>query len=327
MLATCIARSAAAPLQISELKDAFYINVGHSDFDLAAHWRWVGRHAVKPIYLLHDLIPITNPSVTTPHKTARHRGRVESALQQAAGIVTNSQTTADALADFAENNQLRLPPVLVSHIAGGALPHLRPPLATSNAPFVTVGTIERRKNCGLLLRVWEELIERLGNNCPQLIFAGGMGKGSEEVLFELEKKPRLARFISIQSDLDDRGMAKLIASARAVLLPSFAEGYGIPLVEALERKVPVIGSNLASFNELGQGVPTLLDPADDSAWIDAVLDFCVQGKEFQRQRVAIATFNPPRWSRHFSMLDNWLDQLESAHESVIAQQGRLAALA
>ncbi|XUU61826.1 glycosyltransferase [Erythrobacter sp. HA6-11] len=326
-LASFMARSAAAPVQLSELKNAFYINVGHSDFDLAAHWRWVGRHAVKPVYLLHDLIPITNPSVTTAHKTARHRGRVESALQQASGIVANSQTTADALANFAEAHQLAMPPLLVSHIAGGALPSVRPPLTPNDAPFVAVGTVERRKNCGLLLRVWEQLVARLGESCPPLVFAGGLGKGSEEVLFALENKPELSRSVRIESDLDDRSMAKLITGARAVLLPSFAEGYGIPLVEALERGVPVIGSNLASFKELGQGIPTLLDPNDDQAWIDSVLDFCMQGEEYKRQRIALSGFNPPRWSRHFAMLDSWLNQLESRQETVAVQQGRLAALA
>ena len=301
--------SAAAPPQRSELQGAFYINVGHSDFDLEAHWRWVGRRELKPIYLLHDLIPITNPAITTARKTARHRGRVESAIRHATGIVANSQTTADGLNGFAHSNGLRLPPLLVSLIAGETLPRVRAPLTPSQASFVSVGTIERRKNPELLLRVWKEITARLGESTPKLILAGGLGKGSELILFELEKNRELARFVEIKSDLDDRALAKLMAQACAVLLPSFAEGYGIPLVEALERGVPVIGSDLASFKELGQGIPTLLDPAEDQAWVDAILDYCTSGKEYQRQRIAIPSFNPPRWSRHFSMLDAWLSQL------------------
>lgn len=326
-MVAALTMSAAAPLRASETDGAYYINVGHSDFDLDAHWRWVGKRGLRPIYLLHDLIPITNPSVTTPHKAARHRGRVESSIRSAAGIVANSHTTAQALRAFARDNRLRLPPMLVSHIAAGTLPPVRKPLPPSGEFFLSIGTIERRKNPGLLLKVWDNLRVRLDKKTPRLVFAGGLGKGHEEVLQALESNPGLARLVDIKSDLDDRDLAKLLTEAKAVLLPSLAEGYGIPLVEALERKVPVIGSNLESFAELGQGIPTLLAPFDVESWTDAVCDFCDSGPEYQRQTKAMAGFNPPSWSQHFAMLNSWLYQLRTREADTNVLPNPIAAFA
>jgi len=326
-LVAALTMSAAAPLQPSQIRNAFYINVGHSDFDLEAHWRWVQRAGLRPLYLLHDLIPITNPSVTTPHKSERHRGRVESAIRQGAGIVVNSQSTADALQSFARDRGLDIPSLLVAHIASGSLPKLRPNLATHSNEFVAVGTVERRKNPHLLLRVWSQLVDRMGPSAPKLVFAGSLGKGSEGVLDWLQRSPNVSPFVKIESDLDDRAMAKTIASARGVLLPSFAEGYGIPLVEALERGVPVIGSKLASFQELGQGIPTLLDPQDDTAWVEAITDFCSSGPEYQRQIDEVEYFRAPSWSHHFDLLEHWMSGLKQKEPNQPNSNEQLAAFA
>lgn len=314
-LAASLTMSAAAPIRRNETLDAFYINVGHSDFDLDAHWRWIRKRQLKPVYLLHDLIPITNPDVTTAHKSARHRGRVVSAIANAAGLVVNSQTTAKALTGFARKSALPMPPMLVSLIASGPLPRVRRHPVRKKTLFLSIGTVEHRKNPLLLLRVWSELLDRMGDATPRLVLAGSLGQGSEEVLRVLAGNPALAEVVSIRSDLDDHGMARLLAQSRAVLLPSLAEGYGIPLVEALERGVPVIGSNLESFRELSQGISTLLDPTDHLAWLEAVLDCIREGQEYRRQSDTLHRFNPPSWSQHFSMLERWLDQLqyESAH--------------
>ncbi|WP_394730705.1 glycosyltransferase [Altererythrobacter sp. GH1-8] len=310
-LVAALTMSTAAPLRALETRDAYYINVGHSDFDLDSHWRWVNRSGLKPIYLLHDLIPITDPDVTTTHKTTRHRGRVKSALKHARGIVANSQTTASGLRQFARDNRIGMPPLLVSWIAGAKLPLIRKPEQSATTKFVSVGTIERRKNPQLLLDVWQEMIALMGEAAPRLVFAGSLGSGSEELLARLEREPWLARFVDLKTDLDDRSLARLISGARAVLLPSFAEGYGIPLVEALERRIPVIGSNLASFEELGQGIPTLLDPHDIQAWAAAVADYCNKGDEYRRQLAAIDGFVAPQWSDHFAKLAAWLNMLDN----------------
>jgi glycosyltransferase involved in cell wall biosynthesis len=110
--------------------------------------------------------------------------------------------------------------------------------------------------------------------------------------------------------LNDQELADLLSGARALLFPSFAEGYGIPLVEALAFGVPVIASDLPVFREIGQGVPDLL-PADDiSAWHRAVLDYSLEpSPRREAQRARLANFIAPGWKKHFGKVDTLLSAI------------------
>lgn len=310
------------PLSLAKpslVRGAVYINVGHSDFDLKAHQRFIEKHALQPVYLLHDLIPLTHPHITTPHKTNRHYGRVMHAARSAAAIVVTTDVSANAMQNFADGQGLELPRLVVAPIAGASFSVGRPNRPTASqrhsqtdnasATFVCVGTIETRKNHMLLLQVWSRLIDRLGDETPQLIFAGGWGQGAEKIRSALRQDPRLNSHIEIRDCQSDREIAQLLVGARAALLPTWAEGFGLPMVEALQMGLPVIASNLPVFEEVGQGIPMLLDPADIDGWADAILDFCGKGPKWQRQIAALPGFRAPIWADHFAVLDDCLENL------------------
>ena len=82
---------------------ATYINCSHTDFDLAGHSRWVNANSLRPVYFLHDLIPITHPELCRPVAVRRHLQRLLSALRMASGIIVNSQSTAEELRRFAQD--------------------------------------------------------------------------------------------------------------------------------------------------------------------------------------------------------------------------------
>lgn len=304
-------------MPVSESAGALYLNVGHSDFDLSSHWNWVRRRRrVRSVYLLHDLIPITHPALTTPHKSARHLGRVSGAIDHAAGVVMTTQAAARDLTQWAEAQGRRLPPVRIAPIAGGPLPQPLRVEPQAMPPFVSVGTIERRKNHGLLLRCWSMLIDRLGDDTPPLVLAGSAAKGQSLIETEFRRDPRLRHHVTLIDGLDDGALARLIAGARAMLLPTLAEGYGLPVVEALAMGVPVIASDLPALREVGQGVPALLDPTDPAAWAEAVIAMLDDGPEHRRQQSAMPQFRAPSWHEHFAIVEPWLAQLAGGDRAV-----------
>lgn len=306
VLASAPERSHAA----AEAGEPLYLNVSHSDFDLDRHLGWVRASGVRPIYLLHDLIPIEHPHFTTAHKAARHAGRVRRALEAASGIIANSRDTARAIRAFAQRNGLAMPPLLAAPLGAPALPASGPRRAVHSRPtFVCVSTIEHRKNHMLLLDVWQRLIASEGERTPRLMLIGRWGVGGEAVRRRYRADPQLHRFVTIHNNCSDAEIARHLRGARALLAPSRAEGFGLPVAEALRLGVPVIASDLPAFREAGGAVPTFLDPAATGAWLRAVREFAANGPERQRQLAALLAWRAPDWRDHFALVETWLESL------------------
>jgi glycosyltransferase involved in cell wall biosynthesis len=301
-----------------------YLNIGHTGLDSEGFRKWVATTDVRPIYFVHDLIPITDPEFCRSGEAERHKQRMQTVLETASGIIGNSQATLDDLAAFAEHQQTAMPPALAAWLGTTPLaPVDIPPEKPKRPSFVTLGTIEARKNHLLLLRIWSRLVAKLGPRAPRLVIIGQRGWEADQV-FEILDRDRSLRGHVLELNLcTDEELAYHLATARALLFPSFAEGYGLPLVEALRSGTPVIASGLPAFREIGQGVPMLLDPADEASWEAAIVDFA-QPESAARagQLRRLAAFRAPTWGGHFRRVDEWLPTIASDRAAQGATRSR-----
>jgi glycosyltransferase involved in cell wall biosynthesis len=297
-------------------RGSVYLNVGHTDYDLVAHARWIRRHVLRPVYLIHDLIPVTHAEHCRAHAVRRHRGRVVGALSSAAGIIVTSRSVEQDLRRFASRNGLKVPPVTISPIAGAPLKADVAPLADDPGYFLCVGTIESRKNHRMLLEVWQRLGRRLGARAPRLVIVGSWGAGSSGVRRALSTSGMVGGLVKVVGRCDDGALARLMVRARAVLMPTLAEGYGLPMAEALGLGVPVIASDIPCFHEVGQGIPTLLDPHDPDAWEAKLTAFDDAAARRQRQIVGLHGYRPPTWDAHFAIVDPWIETAAGAGMSL-----------
>jgi len=287
-----------------------YINVSHTDFDLDSHVRWTERCRLRSTYLIHDLIPITDPQFCRRHAVKRHHGRVVNALRTASGIMVTSSSTAVELEDFARSQRLPMPPTLTAALAGASLNGAMAARRALDTPyFLCVGTIEPRKNHLMLLQIWRQMVERMGRNTPKLVIVGQWGAQSQPVRDMLRTCTTLGDHVTLHTRCSDRELTAWIAGARAVLMPTLAEGFGLPMVEALKLGVPVIASDLPCFREFGQGIPTLVAPLDLSAWERTIVSFLEHAPEHKRQLDAIGAFQAPTWENHFSDVEAWFQKL------------------
>ena len=287
----------------------YYLNVGHTDFDLPGHWRWIKWSNLRPFYMIHDLIPINHPNLTNAHAIRRHTARVEQALDKADGIIANSQSTVEDLRQFSAIRHLGMPPVVAAHLGVDDLANAMHRPVNAGGYFVSLGSIEKRKNHLLLLRVWQKLIVEYGENVPHLVIIGHWNKNENMVRDFLSSNRELARHVAVLNACEDAEMFDVIRSARAVLLPSMAEGYGLALAEAMALGVPVIASDLSSFREISDVIPLLIRSDDDLAWEAAIKEFLRTDAESHRQRTLLSGHQPRRWEKHFTQVDDWIADL------------------
>jgi glycosyltransferase involved in cell wall biosynthesis len=300
-LARLLAAALVARSPREGLAGRAYLNIGHTDFDLTVHRDWVRRSGVWPFYFLHDLIPVLHPEFSRPHAVRRHIGRVECALQSATGIILGTEAVRRDLAGYAAARGLPLPPLAVAPLAGEEFVRPAPAAPADSVPFfLCIGTIEPRKNHRLLLAVWQRLAARLGAATPRLVIVGQTGPMTGDILAPLAADAALRAHVEHRRVCCDAELAGLIHHARAVLVPSLAEGFGLPFVEALQAGTPVIASDLPVFREIGQGAATLIDPFDRDVWEHAVRAALAQ------PGLGASDFVPPRWPGHFEVVERFI---------------------
>ena len=203
-----------------------------------------------------------------------------------------------------------LPPAIVSHLAPhdryGAVGQRR----TDRPYFVVLGTIEPRKNHVLLLHAWRRLVEHMGDRAPLLVIIGQRGWECENVIDILERCDMLRGHVLEHAACTDAELADWLGPARALLFPTFTEGFGLPLVEALALGTPVIVSDLPVFSEIAGDIPDYLDPLDALGWMNLIRGYaepdCL-ARKLQVQR--ISRFVVPTWKNHFNRVDAFLDRV------------------
>lgn len=276
-----------------------YFNTGHSNLTNRVVGAWRALRGARIAVLLHDTIPLDYPEYQRPETKARFRAFLTRVARTADLVIYNSEATR---ADGERHMQAMgpVPEGLVAHLgvdpvppAPGELPEGLPP----GVPyFVTVGTIEPRKNHTLLLDVWERLLEAEAP-APHLMICGGRGWNNADVFARLDARERWRGSVHECPGLSDGAVMALLQGSRGLLFPSHAEGYGLPPVEGAAAGVPVICSDLAVFREILGDIPIYLTPGEPYSWVNKIT-------ELTEQRPLNREYSAPTWDRHFNLVLN-----------------------
>jgi hypothetical protein len=279
-----------------------YLNVSHSGLERAELFSGLGQRGLRSAVMIHDLIPLTHPEFCGPGAPERHCGRIQGVLRHADLVLTNSEATANDLRAYARTQDLRTPPIHVAYLGlEAAFASPESTVLAARPYFVCVGTIEARKNLAFILTLWRRLAEHMGTQTPRLILVGRRGWENEAVIDHLDRSPAVRTLVHEVSDLDDRQLATLLAGARALLAPSMAEGFDLPVMEASAVGTPVIASDIPVHRELA-GKAQLIDPLDGMGWLSAIEAACKTRPTPGPRRTA-------GWESHFAGVAGALAQI------------------
>jgi glycosyltransferase involved in cell wall biosynthesis len=291
-----------------------YLLVSHHHLERPAIIaRLKARARARFVCLIHDVIPIDYPEYAKPGQAENHRNRIETAARFADALIVNSAVTREALRPHLDRFG-RAPPVLVAPFGLDLPTEATDPAPPLDRPyFVYVSTIEARKNHLLLLNLWRQLVTDRGDSVPRLVLIGQRGWETENVVDMLDRCPALRGVVIEHNSLPDGEMVRLLKGARALLLPSFAEGFGFPLIEAFAVGVPALCSDIAALRETGGGVPEYFDPLDGPGWRSAILDYVEEPSPRRAaQLVRLAQWQPPRWRDHFASVEHFIGETAAA---------------
>ena len=212
------------------------------------------------LYTIHDLIPLTHPTLT-PIAPARHQRLLVAIERVADRIVTVSDAAREAILSvlgWAPGRVVNCGQAVLHEASDQALPEdFRP-----RGYFLFCGRIEPRKNLARLI----EAHRRSTVDLPLLI-AGPLAPGGDGLL---AKGHRTNPLLLHRSYLDRSTLIGLIANARAVLLPSLAEGFGLPVAEAMMLGTPTLISRDPALVETAGGAALIVDGTDIATIADAL---------------------------------------------------------
>ncbi|MCA8046372.1 glycosyltransferase family 4 protein [Burkholderia arboris] len=306
-----IARALATAMLPQRFEHAILLHTSHSGMEFPRYYRAMTKRNAHPVFMVHDLIPLTHAEYCRPGIADIHRTRIHTVLRLAKGLIANSQDTLHALEDEAQRAGLALPPCVIAHLAPGVSTYPSRPAPIGTPYFVMLGTIEPRKNHWFLLHVWRELVEKYGDAAPKLVIIGRRGWECENVIDMLERCESIRNVVIEEANCTDDQLHAWLQHARALLFPSFAEGYGMPLVEALSSQIPVIASDLGVFHEVAGDVPDYLDPLDGPGWIARIMAYTeADSVERSEQLQRVKRFRQPTWDAHFSEVDRFIAALD-----------------
>ena len=295
-------------------RGALYVNIGQVLLGWPWFFDWLdARPDVGCVFMMHDVIPLLFPEYSGPVLTRHHARAVATVARRATAMIATSHASADDLRGaLARLGRTDLPIHVVPLPIDDSLLAARVgPALDSDRPYiVSVSILDQRKNHRLLLHVWRDMVRAGVRDIPTLVVVGSRGLRTTELHELIRRSPGLSDHVVVVSGLSSPGLRELMRGARAVLMPSFTEGFGLPVVEALALGTPVIASDIAAHREVAGPLATYLDPLDGPAWRNEVLARAREGDEaLAARRATLSGYAPQTWRSYFDAVTPVLEAL------------------
>jgi glycosyltransferase involved in cell wall biosynthesis len=302
-------RSAAA----NAPRDALYLNIGQLGWAVPWSTRWLRqRPDIRAVFMLHDVIPLLHPELVSFGGRLAQRWMLAAVSRYANGLITTTDVAGDAVLRAVEPHPRPIVTTGALHlpVSPAFLDQETPDEALSGqAYFLICGAIEPRKNHLLLLKVWRRLVGERGAAAPRLVIVGSPAHAGGSILRQFEQCIPLRSHVVTVSGLSSPGVRRLMANARAVLMPSFAEGFGLPIIEALAVGTPVLASDLPAHREVGGDLASYIDPTDEAAWLDGICRMTDMPDLVDDLRRRIASYRPMTAPSYFARIQQFLERI------------------
>nr|BFD62737.1 glycosyltransferase family 1 protein [Bdellovibrio sp. HM001] len=245
----------------------------------------------KVVAVIYDLIPITHSQFVEEvncRNFSRALPRLFTVVDQ---FICISRSVAQDLSQYAVSNGLSGPRIDSFRLGSDFVPkigvvggELVKSIFSAQKPWLVVGTIEPRKNHGFILDAFE-LLWASGYK-ESLVVVGRVGWMCEDIMSRINSHPELGKKMFLLQSVSDPDLQYCYAHAKGLIFASHAEGFGLPLVEAMAMKIPVICSDIPVFREIGSDYPSYFSLRDPQGLARAIVE---------NKGVGSGSFEWPNW--------------------------------
>ena len=289
--------------------------------------------------VLYDLIPLRNPNLIAPDLCQQFREwwyRVRNMADFVIGISENVLADLDAVDEAARvaglspvtplRRSFKLGAELEGTLCSGSIRDgFRAVFenAAIGTTYLMVGMISRRKNYGLALDAFERLWAHGAD--VKLVIAGKGGCDCNDVVDRLRRHPQFGKKLFWFEDARDDELDYCYRHAAGLITTSSAEGFNLPIVEALQHGCPVLASDLAVHREVGGAFAAFFAAGDAAALFDLVRQH-QSCRQLERVK-SPADFRWPDWSESCRELLEQVIELGTASSSLSTSDAQLASVA
>jgi len=222
---------------------------------------------LKVVVTIHDLSCFTHPQHHTEANYQFVTRNVHQAARRASFIIADSENTKREIIRFLHVPEER---VEVIYLAAGeafnekcspeSITQIKNKYGIRKPYLFALGSVEPRKNVGSALIAFKALIE-IRKIDYQFVIAGGKG-WKNEAFYQLLKKLNIDDYLIFTGYVPEEDLPALYQGAEIFVYPSFYEGFGLPVLEAMASRVPVITSNTSSLPEVAGDAALLVNPIE-----------------------------------------------------------------